>query len=253
MGFEIPIDVNYFEHPKTMMLIGLIGPEADIYPLRLWRWCSMYARNGIIAGGRAQIESAVKWHGAVGVLCRALINAGFLEADGKTVHDFMDGIGRAVFLYEQKKLRQRAKYAAGILPEESGRTPPIPSHPGDSEKSQPGKPNPAEVLFERFWAAFPRIRKQGKGAARKAFAVACQKADAETIIAAAEEYSASPVGKGQFAKSPAAWLNQECWQDDRAAWNRSDNKTGASNAPDPSLFDPNQQYPKPHDPDAEIA
>ena len=257
MGFEIPIDVNFFDHPKTVMLIGLIGSEADVYPLRLWRWCSMYAKNGVVAGGRTQIEGVLRWKGKAGSLHRALIRAGFLEADGKTVHDFMEGVGRAIFLYEQKKQKQREKYAegilpqtetqsAGILPEENGRIPAIPSHPRNSEKSNPEKPNPAEVLFERFWVAFPRVRKQGKGAARKAFDLACRKTVAETIIAAAEEYAQSAVGKGQFAKSPATWLSQECWQDDRTAWNRSDSPKGASNGKprqDPGIYDPNADSP----------
>lgn len=132
MAFEIPIDVDYFDHPKTMMLIGLIGPLADVFPLRLWRWCARYAKDGVVKGGRAQIESAVKWEGEVGVLHKALIKCGFLEKDGKTVHDYMEHIGRAIYLYEQKKLRQKNKYAAdvkGILPEESGRIPPILSYP----------------------------------------------------------------------------------------------------------------------------
>ena len=118
MGFEVPVDVDYFEHPKTLALIGLIGPQADVFPLRLWRWCALYAKDGFVGGGRLQIETAVKWTGKKGDLHRALIKAGFLEKDGKTVHDFMKGIGRAMFLYEQKKLRQREKYARGILPED---------------------------------------------------------------------------------------------------------------------------------------
>ena len=83
------------------------------------------------------------------------------------------------------------------------------------------------TLFDRFWSAFPPGRRQGKEAARKAFANAAKKADPEVIIAAAAEYAASPVGRGQFVKGPAPWLNQGCWDDDRAAWNRSDRVNGS--------------------------
>ena len=257
MGFEIPIDVNFFDHPKTVMLIGLIGSEADVYPLRLWRWCSMYAKNGVVAGGRTQIEGVLRWKGKAGSLHRALIRAGFLEADGKTVHDFMEGVGRAISLYEGKKQRQRERYAGeilpqtethspGSLPEENGRLPARYDKKPNPKKPNSENTNPETVLFDRFWEAYPRVRKQGKGAARKAFDLACRKTVAETIIAAAEEYAESAVGKGQFAKCPTTWLNQECWQDDRTAWNRSDSPKGASNGKprqDPGIYDPNADSP----------
>jgi hypothetical protein len=168
MGFEIPVDVDYFEHPKTQMLIAILGrryAEADIYPLRLWRWCALYARDGIITtphctcvaeswqdGGTTvaqkchapatdvpnsrhaacrlcvtQIETACRWSGKPGRLHAALCQAGFIENDGKTLRNWMFRTGRAIALYEAKKSRQREKYAAevGILPEENGRIPPI--------------------------------------------------------------------------------------------------------------------------------
>jgi hypothetical protein len=79
-----------------------------------------------------------------------------------------------------------------------------------------------DELFDRFWQAFPAGRKSGKGAARKAWSAAIRKSDAETIIAAALEYSGSPTGQGKFVKGPTPWLNQECWADDRTAWQRDD-------------------------------
>ncbi len=111
MAFEIPVDVDYFDHPKTVALKGLIGPEADIYPLRLWRWCARFARDGVISGGRVQVESAVHWSGEQGKLHKALVKVGFLDSDGKTIHDWKHWIGRAIFLYEQKKRKQRDRYA----------------------------------------------------------------------------------------------------------------------------------------------
>jgi hypothetical protein len=89
----------------------------------------------------------------------------------------------------------------------------------------------SDPLFESFWREFPSGRKQGKELARKAFTAALKKTTAQTIIEAAMEYAASPVGCGEFVKGPAAWLNQGCWADDRAAWNRS---SGGGK----SLFDP---------------
>ncbi len=127
MGFEMPVDVDYFDHPKTLHLVALVArPEADIYPLRLWKHCAKYAKRGVILGAGPAIEAAVGWRGTPGKLHKALIEVGFIESDGVTVHDWNQGIGRAVLIYERKKQKQRAKYAAlhGILPEETRRIPP---------------------------------------------------------------------------------------------------------------------------------
>lgn len=75
-------------------------------------------------------------------------------------------------------------------------------------------------LFDDFWAAYPPGRKTSKGKARESWMVAVQKEPAERIIAAAKHYATTPDGKGQFVKMPSTWLNQECWDDDRAAWDR---------------------------------
>lgn len=72
--------------------------------------------------------------------------------------------------------------------------------------------------FEEFWESYPPGRKRSKGTAREAFLKAITKADAATITAAAKDYAASEVGRGQYVKMPATWLNQECWNDDRASW-----------------------------------
>jgi hypothetical protein len=84
--------------------------------------------------------------------------------------------------------------------------------------------------FDRFWEAFPSGRKTGKGSARKSFdvAVKAKHVDPEAIIAAAAEYASSPLGRGEFVKGPTPWLNGECWQDDRAAWNRVDSRNGSN-------------------------
>lgn len=77
--------------------------------------------------------------------------------------------------------------------------------------------------FERFWEAFPRGRRTGKGTALKAWGKAVKKTDPEIIIQSAKEYADSPVGRGDYVKMPATWLNGECWNDDRSAWQRSEN------------------------------
>ena len=45
--------------------------------------------------------------------------------------------------------------------------------------------------------------------------------DPQVIIQAAAEYAASDVGNGPYVQMPSTWLNQGCWDDDRAAWSHA--------------------------------
>lgn len=119
MGFRIPVDVDYFDHDKTAQLMAILGPEADVYPLRLWARAAKCAKNGMFKS-REAIEVGIKWHGKRGMLVAALIKTGFLQPDGVTIHDWMDGAGQDVAAYEVKKAKQREEYRKkhGILLEE---------------------------------------------------------------------------------------------------------------------------------------
>ena len=69
-----------------------------------------------------------------------------------------------------------------------------------------------EPLFEEFWKVYPR--RQGRGAAVKAFAKALESADAITILTGAHQYgSDANLPEKQFIPMPATWLNQERWSD----------------------------------------
>lgn len=97
-----------------------------------------------------------------------------------------------------------------------------------SSSSEGGcKGETADALFERFWKSYPSQRRGGRKTCRKAWDAALRDVDAETLIAAAVEYADSPVGRGQFAKSPAAWLNGGHWTDDRLAWQHADRQSHA--------------------------
>ncbi len=121
MAFEIPIDLDYFDHPKALHLIEILRkPEADVYPIRLWRWAAKYARDGVIPADTSVMERGVRWKGKAGVLHAALVTAGFLNKDGLTIHDWQEYVGRAIMLYESKKKKQRDIYdkMRGIIPED---------------------------------------------------------------------------------------------------------------------------------------
>lgn len=92
----------------------------------------------------------------------------------------------------------------------------------DSHSNAIAHGNEDEDDFEVFWKAFPKGRKTSKGGAREAFRKATAKAEVATIIAAATAYANSEVGRGKYVKMPSTWLNQECWNDDPAAWQDKD-------------------------------
>lgn len=74
------LDLDYREHPKTIRLIGLISPEADVYPIRLWAFCGKYfPKDGCLEGySEAEVEGAVGWRGQAGKLIAAMLKTGFI-------------------------------------------------------------------------------------------------------------------------------------------------------------------------------
>lgn len=89
-------------------------------------------------------------------------------------------------------------------------------------QSPPTPPKGADVYgerFEKFWAAYPK--KQGKGAAEKAFRKIKPSGDLlQRMISAIEEQSKSDQwtrDRGQYIPNPSTWLNQERWNDETAS------------------------------------
>ena len=73
-----------------------------------------------------------------------------------------------------------------------------------------------EIDFEAFWMAYPR--RVGKGAARKAFVKARQKATLTEMLNALEwqrHQEQWSVNGGSYIPHPRTWLNQERWADER--------------------------------------
>jgi hypothetical protein len=74
----------------------------------------------------------------------------------------------------------------------------------------------AGSAFDDFWAIY--WRKEGKGAARRAFEKALKGGvQAQTIVAAAAAQAASYLAKEpRFRPHPATWLNEGRWDDEVA-------------------------------------
>lgn len=72
--------------------------------------------------------------------------------------------------------------------------------------------------FNAFWAAYPKNRRVGKGAALKSFQKAIKAASLKDILDAlawqvkSEQWTKD---NGQFIPMPTTYLNQRRWEDDR--------------------------------------
>lgn len=69
--------------------------------------------------------------------------------------------------------------------------------------------------FDIFWDEYPR--REGKGAARKAFEKAIKKTTIDVILDAIRKQKSSAQwtrDNGQYIPHPATWLNQERWDDE---------------------------------------
>lgn len=101
------LDLDYFDHPKTIRLMGLLGPGSAEYPLRLWCYCGKYhTEDGQLMNYSAsEIESVCKWHGEPGRLVEALLKVRFIEKqdDGYVVHDWLEHSGHLSVLKRRAK------------------------------------------------------------------------------------------------------------------------------------------------------
>lgn len=111
---NINLRCDYFDHPKTRRLVGLLGRGAEVLPIRLWTYCGMFhAKDGKLSGySEPEIESLAGWWGSKGAMLPALeaVNYAQREADEKTwcMTDWMEHQGHI----EALKVRARKGAAA---------------------------------------------------------------------------------------------------------------------------------------------
>lgn len=108
------LDLDYFSHPKTVRLIGLLGKGAEVLPIRLWCYCGKYhVESGKLASySTEEVEAAVGWWGKSGDMVKAMIKVGFLEElNGEyKLHDWEDHEGHLLALKERGKTAAKARW-----------------------------------------------------------------------------------------------------------------------------------------------
>lgn len=107
---SLNLDLNYFDHLKTLRLMARLGESADVLPLRLWAYVGQhYAESGCLPMLEAELEQVCRWRGEKGAMVAAMIEVGFIERKNENlflIHDWFDHSGH---LGAYKK---RAKKAA---------------------------------------------------------------------------------------------------------------------------------------------
>ena len=84
---------------------------------------------------------------------------------------------------------------------------------GDGDGDNSSTPAPAVAAFDAFWAEYPR--KEGKGAARKAWLKAVKTSEADAIQTGLQaQLPKFAATDRKFIPMPATWLNQERWTDE---------------------------------------
>ena len=196
---------------------------------RLWHATIVNAPSGDI--GKVDDETLcelVGWHSEPSILIEALIVTGWLdecENHRLIIHDWSEHAPSFI-----KGTLSNAKRSFAVQTKPDITQPSLTKHnltgmvqtkvvPKDAPKTIPKEPDEIANFFAAFWDAYPNARKTGKKAADTAFMKAVKGgALPHEIVRAATEYANSDVGQGKYVKSPAKWLEEGCWDDNREAW-----------------------------------
>lgn len=106
------LDLQYFSHPKTVRLVGILGESAALLPLKIWCYVGQFhCDNGHLEGYSIQeIESIAGWKGESGMMIDAMLKDGISLLEkidgGYKVHDWLEHAGHL------KAFKKRAKTAA---------------------------------------------------------------------------------------------------------------------------------------------
>jgi len=88
---DIRIDVDFFDHPKTIKLQRRYGPEGIISIQRLWVFAAKHKPSGILTGMDAEeLCIAMRWSGDSEMFVKALVELRFLDVTDNiySLHDW---------------------------------------------------------------------------------------------------------------------------------------------------------------------
>jgi hypothetical protein len=243
---DLNLDLGYFEHRKTIRLVGILGKGAELLPIKLWIRYAQFHPGGtgeLSDYEPGEIASMCGWEGDAQALLAALLKAGFLERKHcLCIHEWTEHQGHIAALHQRAKtaaLRRWAKMkkCSSNAPSNAPTNqptilPPIPSEPSvgevspttplpaspdsDPDQQPPSDNNGQSPAFTKFWETWPaHFRK----ADRKKCAEHWRKRNldmlAGQIIESVEAHKASACWRkdaGQFIPAPIVWLRREAWE-----------------------------------------
>jgi len=222
---SLNVDLNYFDHPKTMRLVARLGHGADVLPIRLWAYIGRHhPESGCLALLESEFEHICGWWGEKGDMLTAMIEIGFVKREGNLfeVNDWHEHSGHlASFKKRAKKaarkrwgIKRKQSNAPSIAKPEFKQSPSSTVH----SSSLPAKPaiTPPAVpagAFELIWAKYPR--RDGKKAALKHFKASVLTFKSWLDIQNALEHYKSHIAEKkidfQYIKMGSTWFNN--WED----------------------------------------
>lgn len=110
------IDLDYFNHPKTLLLEGALGGHrATLIPIKLWAHVGKYhSEDGILKGYTAQtIAKAVEFDSRhAEQLIEHLVNCGFIsqQKGGFKVNNWLEHNGHLAMFRERGRIAAQARW-----------------------------------------------------------------------------------------------------------------------------------------------
>lgn len=128
---SINIDLDAFDHPKFRLLTDILGPGAEIIPVRIWLHCGKYhTEDGRLTRYTTKVLEAIGgWRGAHGKAVKALAEVGLLDAieGGFQVHDWKEHAGH-LWAYKVRGKKAIEKRWADLKAKEGASVPPKEDH-----------------------------------------------------------------------------------------------------------------------------
>ncbi len=93
MATDIRIDVDFYDHPKTIKLQRRFGADGVIALQRLWVFTARHKSNGVLSGmDNEEICIAMRWSGDVDTFITALADIGWIDETDKgyVIHDWVE-------------------------------------------------------------------------------------------------------------------------------------------------------------------
>jgi hypothetical protein len=153
---DLNLDLGYFEHRKTIRLVGILGKGAELLPIKLWIRYAQFHPGGtgeLSDYEPGEIASMCGWEGDAQALLAALLKAGFLERKHcLCIHEWTEHQGHIAALHQRAKtaaLRRWAKLkkCSSNAPSNAPTNHPT-ILPSDSSSLSERPPNPDEPFGE---------------------------------------------------------------------------------------------------------